>query len=154
MKTHTLNPLNYSELTYFHDSFRFMTFADLEAERQCFEDALNVLNVVGKPGDYDVSEEALKVATLVSELIGFAQTPTIEQLLLVISKIHNDVLCQLKTRIHQLSRAFHGTSLLEGVDYKQTDVCVVSPIWHRRWSDLIYGELRPAFVGHCLVEAY
>lgn len=132
--------------------YRFMTAAQLEAERAAIAVALP------RPGtDHDRAldqHDQLAHGARFADLASFAEPPSAVALRDALAPLGPKKSMELMQLLLQIRAALSQIPHWYGQDFDPTDLFVVSPLWFQRWQDLIGGVLFPAYIGFVRTERF
>lgn len=149
--TKRLKPVSSAFLHESNDAFVFMNATHLENELAIF---LAALPIEPSGRIEHLSRKSLFEVSIFVDALPFVMPPNVGELKGALSPLEDSQTRLLQCRLYQIKKAILSATFLEGKDFARTEVFAVSPVWRKRWDQLICGNLLPAYIGYIDIDSF
>tara|TARA_R110002050_G_scaffold269917_1_gene412454 strand:+ start:64387 stop:64851 length:465 start_codon:yes stop_codon:yes gene_type:complete len=149
--TKRLKPVSSAFLHESNDAFIFMNAMHLENELAIF---LAALPFEQNRMVEQLSRESLLEVSVFVDALPFVMPPNVGELKGALSQLEDSQIRLLQSRLYQIKKAILSAKFHEGKDFARTDVFALSPVWRKRWDQLICGNLLPAYIGYIDIDSF
>lgn len=146
-----LKPVKANFLHECSDVFIFMNASHIESELAVFLAALPMQDAV--PMIHLERHALIEASSAVADL-AFLMPPNVGELKDALSHIDDNQIQLIQCRLLQVRKAILSAKYFHGKDFESTDVFAVSPVWSKRWDQLVCGNLFPAYIGYVDIDSF